>query len=249
MQLTRSWRKSRGVLLKMLIYRSFDMGDTPMGEIIDILNLVNRLVSTAYPELNQCRIRIKWGRSSSFATISWTHDFKEVNIRCSNETRKWHESALTGLLAHELSHPVQQTKYQSEYSADIDAIERGFGPYLGIERLVVGKYDDHVILKGKDRYLGYRSIRQLLNEDELEHLDALLTQLRLIPSRKELQKEVHHDIIIIHSETNTIIQIEGHKFKIDILKDDVEVRTIAKDNTIHVIIDGEEVGYFNSPIN
>jgi len=220
-----------------------------LNERIDLLKLVTRLVDTAYPELNQSKIRIKWGRSCSFASISWTQDFKVVNIKCSNETRTWHESALTGLLAHELSHPARQNKHQLEYSTDLDAIERGLGPYLGVERLFAGKYDDYVILKGKDRYLGYRSIRQLLNEEELKHLDALLTQLRLIPSKKRMQKQVHHDIIIIHSETNTIIQVEGHKFKISTLKDNVEVRTILKDNTIHVMIDDEEVGYFNSPTN
>ena len=220
-----------------------------MGEIIDLPKLVTRLVDTAYPELKQSQIIIQWGRSSSFAAISWTHDFEVVNIRCSNETRDWHESALTGLLSHELSHPAQQKKHQSERSTDLDAIERGFGPYLCVERLFAGKYDDHLIRKGKDRYLGYRSIRQLLKETELKHLDALLTQLRLVPSRNVEQKKVHHDIIIIHTTFDTTIQVAGHEFKVALQKCDVDVRLIVKENTTHVVIDDEEVGYFNDPTN
>jgi len=214
---------------------------------MDLSKLVNRLVETAYPELSQSLIRIQWGRSSSYATISWTQDFKNIRIRCSNETRNWHESALTGLLAHELSHTTQQKNNQSERSTDLDAIERGFGPYLGVERLLAGKYDDHVIRKGKDRYLGYRSIRQLLHENELKHLDALLTQTRLVPSRKIEQKKVHHDIVIIHTTTETIIHVDGHEFRVTPQNEDAEVRIVVKDNTTHVMIDDEEVGYFNSP--
>ena len=218
-----------------------------MDEMIDLSKLVTRIVKIAYPELDQSNVRVQWGRSSSFATISWTHDFKDIRIKCSNETRTWHESALTGLLAHELSHPAQQKDNQSERSTDLDAIERGFGPYLGVERLLAGKYDDHVIRKGKDRYLGYGSIRQLLNENELKHLDALLTQMRLIPSRKKEQKKVHHDTVIIHTTTDTIIQVDGHEFRAAPQNEEAEVRIIVKENTTHVMIDDEEVGYFNSP--
>ena len=230
----------------MLIHQSFD---ALMVQRIDLSKLVTSLVETAYPELSQSNIRVQWGRSSSFATISWTSDFKEIKIRCSNETKLWHQAALTGLLAHELSHPSQRKERQSERSTDLDAIERGFGPYLGVERLLAGKYDDHIIRKGKDRYLGYRSIRQLLNENEVNHLDALLTQLRLVPSRRLENKRVHHDITIVHTTTDTTIQIDGHEFKVPLQKNDIDVRTIVKENTTHVMIDNEEVGYFNSPTN
>ena len=220
-----------------------------MGEIIDLSKLVTRLVETAYPELTQSHIRIQWGQSSSFATVSWTQDFKDVRIKCSNAIRNWHESAIIGLLSHELSHPAQQKKNQSERSTDLDAIDRGFGPYLGVERLLAGKYDDHIIRKGKDRYLGYKSIRQLLNENELKHLDALLIQMRLVPSVKIEQSRVHHDIVIMHKTTDTIIQVDGHEFKVSLQKNDAEVRTIEKENTTHIMIDDKEVGHFCSPTN
>ena len=232
----------------MLIYRSFDREDTPMGEMIDLSNLVTRIIENAYPELNPSHIKITWGRTSSFATISWTQDYNDIKIRCNNETKQWHEAALTGLLAHELSHPAQRKNNQSERSTDLDAIERGFGPFLGIERLFAGKYEDHIIRKGKDRYLGYRPIRHLLNNFELKHLDALLSELKLIPSMKVEQQRVHHDILIIHSNTRTIIHIDGHEFDIALKKGDPEVRILRKRNSTHVIVDDIDVGSFESPI-
>ncbi|TFG31615.1 hypothetical protein EU528_05735 [Candidatus Thorarchaeota archaeon] len=218
-----------------------------MSETLDLSQLVSRLVKIAYPELNQSCIKTTWGISSSFATISWTHDYKDVRIKCSNETKTWHEAALTGLLSHELSHLSKQNKEQSERCTDLDAIMRGFGPYLGVERLFAGKYEDHIIRKGKDRYLGYRSIRQLLNESELKHLDMLLEQLRLLPSKKNQPKLVHHDIAILHTAKDTMIKIDGHEFKVTPQRKDAEVGTILRGNTVHVIIDDEEVGHFDSP--
>lgn len=219
-----------------------------MSEKIELSELVHRLVEIAYPELIQSNIKIQWGRTSSFATISWSQDSKDIRIRCSNETKQWHEAALTGLLAHELSHPAQGKTNQSERGTDLDAVERGFGPYLGVERLFAGKYEDHIVRKGKDRYLGYRSIRKLLDENELIHLDALLTQLKLVPSRKtERRTEHHHDTVIIHSANKTTIQIDGHEFEIALRKEDPEVRTVVRKNTTFVIVDDEEVGSFNGP--
>ncbi len=218
-----------------------------MGEDIDLSELVHRLVKSAYPELISSHIKIQWGRTTSFATISWTQDFKNITVRCSNNTRHWHEAALTGLLAHELSHPAQCNKQQSERSTDLDAVKRGLGPYLGVERLLAGKYEDHIIRRGKDRYLGYRSIRKLLNDNELNHLDVLLTQLRLVPSMKVENQTVHHDTVIIHSSTSTIIQIEGYEFEIPLGDLDPDVRTVAKNNTTYVIVNEEEVGHFSSP--
>ncbi|MGY5858973.1 MAG: hypothetical protein RTU63_06365 [Candidatus Thorarchaeota archaeon] len=217
-----------------------------MGEMIDLSQLVTRLVQTAYPELDPNHIRIDWGRTSSFATVSWTHDFKDIRIRCSNETKSWHEAALTGLVSHELSHPAQMKKTQSERSTDLDAIERGFGPFLGVERLFAGKYEDHLIRKGKDRYLGYRSIRQLLTESEVIHLDALLSQLRLVPSSNIEKQSMYHDVVIMHSSTGTTIQIDGHEFELSLKKEDPDVTILQKGRFIHVIVDGEDVGSFEN---
>lgn len=217
-----------------------------MSEKIELSELVHRLVESAYPELIQSNIKIQWGRTSSFATISWSQDTKDIRIRCSNEIRHWHEAPLTGLLAHELSHPAQCKTNQSERGTDLDTVERGFGPYLGVERLLAGKYEDHIVRSGKDRYLGYRSIRELLNENELIHLNALLTQLKLVPNRKTEYQNIHHDTVIIHSANRTTIQVDGHEFEIALRKENPDVRTVVKENITFVIVDDEEVGFFNN---
>lgn len=218
-----------------------------MSEKIELTELVHRLVEIAYPELIHSNIKIQWGRTSSFATVSWSQESKDIRIRCSNETRHWHEAALTGLLAHELSHPAQGKTKQSERSTDLDAVQRGFGPYLGVERLLAGKYEDHIVRRGKDRYLGYRSIRKLLKENELTHLNALLTQLKLVPSMNTEHQNVHHDTVIIHSANRITIQIDGHEFEIAPRKGDPEITTVVRENTTFVLVDDEEVGFFNGP--
>ena len=217
-----------------------------MSETIDLAQLVTRLVVTAYPELNPNNISTGWGRTSSFATVSWTDDFKDIRIRCNNETKRWHEAALIGLLSHELSHPAQMKNIQSERTTDLDAVERGFGPFLGVERLFAGKYEDHIVRKGKDRYLGYRSIRQLLTRSEVIHLDTLLSELKLVPSSKIEKPSMYHDVAIIHSSINTTIKIDGHEFELPLKKENPEISILKKGNRIHVIIDGEDVGSFES---
>lgn len=217
-----------------------------MSDAIDLSELVIRIVESAYPELNPRQIRISWGRISSFAIVSWTHDFKDIRIKCSNETKHWHESVLTGLLAHELSHPAQAKKHQSERSTDLDAVERGFGTFLAVERLFAGKYEDHIIRKGRDRYLGYRSIRQLLTSSELMHLDTLLAQLKLIPGPKTEMKKIHHDIEILHSATSTTIKIDGHEFEVQSRMEDPKIALLHKGQSIHVIVNDDDVGFFDS---
>jgi hypothetical protein len=217
-----------------------------MDKNSELSELVQRIVEVGYPELITSSIKIQWGRTSSFATVSWTQDYRNVQIRCNKETKNWHEAALTGLLSHELSHPAQRTNSQSEKSTDLDAISRGFGPYLGVERLITGKYEDHMIKNGKDRYLGYRSIRSNVNEDELIHLDTLLQELRLVPQRHTPQKRAHHDIVIIHSDKRTKIHINGHEFDIPILEVDSEVWTAERGNTTVLFVGEEEVGTFVS---
>ena len=66
---------------------------------------------------------------------------------------------------------------------DLDAIERGLAPYLAIERLYAEKYEDHLLHRGKDKYLGYRTVRQKMTNLEVAHLDAMLEELSLIPPR------------------------------------------------------------------
>jgi len=212
-----------------------------MIEMKNLSSLVTRLVEVAYPELDRNQIAIGWKRIASFATISWNQGLNDIKIKCSNETKKWHESALIGLLAHELSHPAQKVKSQSEQSTDLDVIERGLGLYLGVERLFAGKYEDYIIQKGKDRYLGYRSIRSHLTDTELKYLDILLTQLRIVPSMMINKSTRHHDIVIMHSSTNTIINIDGNKLELPLL-DNPDIRVLKKGQSFHIFVNGEDFG-------
>ena len=212
-----------------------------MNEVLDLTALLTRLIDVAYPELSANQIRIGWGRISSFATISWNQDFKDIRIKCSRETKTWHEAPLIGLLSHELSHPVHKGKSGSEERTDLDVIERGLGTYLGVERLFTGKYEDHIIRKGRDRYLGYRSIRNLLSDTELKHLDTLLKQLRLIPQQMIASPPKHHDILIVNSSTNTIIEISGYTFELPFI-DNPDVTIVERESSTHVLVNGEDIG-------
>jgi hypothetical protein len=212
-----------------------------MNEVIDLSALLTPLVDVAYPELSENHITIGWGRISSFATISWNQKLEDIRIKCSHETKKWHEAPLIGLLAHELSHPVHKGRSESEESTDLDVIERGLGTYLGVERLFTGKYEDHIIRKGRDRYLGYRSIRNQLSETELKHLDILLKQLRLIPHQMIARSPRQHDIIIVNSSTNTIIEINGYRFELPFI-DNPNVKIVESESSTHVLVNGEDIG-------
>jgi hypothetical protein len=215
-----------------------------MTKIIDIKELTQRLIDISYPELGEKLLKIEWGSGSSFATISWSTETEKIEIKCNRETQRWPEAAITGLLAHELSHPAQHKKKQSESSTDFDALERGFGPYLCVERLFAGKYEDHIINRGKDRYLGYRTIRGLLNEIELNHLDKLLIQLHLIPSKETQPQKITHDIVIRQMSEQTMILVGGHEFLLDRLVLEPVVQTVTRENTTHVIVNKTEVGTF-----
>ncbi|MFW9920971.1 MAG: hypothetical protein ACFFED_15325 [Candidatus Thorarchaeota archaeon] len=142
---------------------------------------IETIKAYAYPELSEVGVLGTWKRITSFAFVELGSSITST-IRCNLVVKKWPEPALIGLLAHELSHIVQRNTSPDEQNTDLDAISRGLGVYLAIERVYIGKYFDHVIRSGKDRYLGYQEIRSLLDGHEIEQLDALLEMLGMLPS-------------------------------------------------------------------
>jgi len=64
-------------------------------------------------------------------------------------------------------------------------IARGLGCFLAIERAFTRKYADHIIGNGKDRYLGYESIRKLLTSGQVTQLDILMSDLGMSAPIKE----------------------------------------------------------------
>lgn len=206
--------------------------------------LIQRLMDAAYPELDGSEIVSRWRRMSCFASVSWSPERERISITCNTQTKKWHEAALLGLLSHELSHPAIDASNRAENSTDIDVIQRGLGPYLAVERAMTGKYEDFVISKGEDMYLGYRSIRSYLNEEELNQLDALLVEMRLIPQRKKDHRVPHHDLAIIKKDGTSEILIDGHVFTFEGNIDDSQVEIIIRDGVSHVYHRKQEIGKY-----
>jgi hypothetical protein len=207
--------------------------------------LIQHLVEVAYPEFMRSNITTRWGRTSCFATVSWTADRMRILVTCNTQTKKWHEAALIGLLSHELSHPIQERSGRAESKTDLDVICRGLGPYLAVERASSGKYEDYVISRGKDKYLGYRSIRSLLNAEELIQLDALLQEMQLIPQKNVIFQIPHQDLAILKTEGKTEISIDGHTFTLDGNIDDSQIEIIIRNGISHVYHKGQEIGKYD----
>ncbi|RDE13967.1 MAG: hypothetical protein C4K47_05190 [Candidatus Thorarchaeota archaeon] len=159
--------------------------------------LVSNLSRYAYPELVDQPLRAKWSRLSSFAEIRWTNPREAISLVCDKTAQRWHQCALLGLLAHEMSHPCVSTSRRAEERTDLDAIERGLGVYLAAERITTGRYRDQVVGRGRDRYLGYQTVREYLTQHETKQLDRLLDLLKIVPSSYGVSlTETIHDTAI-----------------------------------------------------
>ncbi len=212
----------------------------------DLQELIRLLVEEAYPELRGSDIDVRWRRTSFFGTVSWISLPGTIRIVCNTQTRKWHEAALLGLLSHELSHPAQSNHSTTERSTDMDVIERGLGLYLAAERATTGKYEDYIINRGKDRYLGYRTIRGHLLGLELTQSDALLREMRLVPSRKARGELPNHDLTIHHSKKQTDISIDGNMFTVIGDTKDPKIELIVREGITCVYVDGREIGSYGN---
>ncbi|PNX51305.1 MAG: hypothetical protein BV458_11700 [Thermoplasmata archaeon M9B2D] len=206
--------------------------------------LIQQLIDVAYPELDMSKIVSRWRRMSCFASVSWNPDRERITVTCNHKTKRWHEAALLGLLSHELSHPVKDANNRIEKSTDLDVIRRGLGPYLAVERAMTGKYEDYVISHGKDMYLGYRSIRSHLNEEELVQLDALLAEMRLVPKMKKDHLLPLHDLSILKTNGKSEIFIDGHLFSVEGNIDDSQVEIVIRNGISHVYHNGQEIGKY-----
>jgi hypothetical protein len=131
------------------------------------------LMSNEYTDIKDRTVHILWAREGANAVIVWSKD-KTDTIRCNIAVAEWPEPAILGLLSHELSHISLGTDIHDELQADEDVIARGLGHYLAIERAFTNKYSDHVLRGGKDRYLGYTTIRKRLKSRKIKQLDKLI---------------------------------------------------------------------------
>ena len=218
---------------------------TELPEVPDISTMVEVLILSAYTELQKSNMSVSWGKTSSFAQIQWGVSKDEISIRVNNNVKTWHEAGITGLLSHELSHPAQRGGGLSELKTDRDAISRGFGPYLAIERLFAGKYEDHVIRRGKDRYLGYRSIRAQLTHLESQQLDTLLSEIALVPTKHPSPITMIHDIAMFDKESKTTLTIEGHQFLLPQGIQNPDIKLVERNYITYVYADEILVGEFS----
>ena len=216
-----------------------------MLNVPDVSVLVEVLISTAYPELQKSNMSVSWGKTSSFAQIQWSDSKDDISIRVNKKVKDWHEAGITGLISHELSHPAQRGGGLSELKTDRDAISRGFGPYLAIERIFAGKYEDHVIRRGKDRYLGYRSIRAQLTHLESQQLDILLSEIGLAPTKHPSPVTMSHDIAMFDRENITTLTIEGHQFLLPQGIQNPDIKLVERTNVTYVYADEILVGEFS----
>ncbi len=218
------------------------MKDSRMKPLIQLDDLVSLLVDKVYPEFKKSNISIDWDNINCFATIYWDSNLANVKIKCNRKIKTWHEASLLGLLSHELSHAVQKQSQNSEMASDLEVINRGMGVYLAVERIVAGKYDDYVIKRGKDKYLGYTSIRKRLLEKELEQLDMLLIEMKLIPRKTTTHIVEHHDMHVIRKKDSTFIHVDGYKFTIKEDVKDCDVRIVDKLGLTEIYVGRDLIG-------
>ena len=209
--------------------------------------MAKTLVSLVYPELQRKEVVVSWGRTSSYGQVRWSDDDNKIRIRLNKSIQVWHQAGITGLLSHELSHPSQKGSGLKEWKTDEDVIMRGLGPYLAVERLLTGKYEDHVIQNGKDRYFGYRQIRQALTPVETKHLDRLLADLNLKPTRVIQHSWVSHDSVIHEREGVTSIIVEGQQFLLPEGLTEPDIKTVNREGIVSVYADEILIGQYEEP--
>ncbi|MBY8997893.1 MAG: hypothetical protein KGD60_09185 [Candidatus Thorarchaeota archaeon] len=213
-----------------------------MPEVPDISTMVEVLISSAYPELQKSNMTVSWGKTSSFAQIQWGGSKNEISIRVNTNVKTWHEAGIIGLISHELSHPAQRGVGLSELKTDKDAISRGFGPYLAVERLFAGKYEDHVIQRGKDKYFGYRSIRTQLTHLESQQLDIVLSECGLVPTKHPSPVMMSHDIAMFDEESKITLTVEGRQFLLPQGIQNPDIKLVERNSITYVYADEILVG-------
>ena len=201
---------------------------------------IKLLVENAYREIGHREIKAEWGRLRSFAIVTMNQE-GPVMIKCNSVARAWPEPALFGLLSHELSHVIVGDVPDTEKRTDLDVIERGLGVYLAVERVILDKYSDHIIGNGKDRYLGYNSIRSLLASHQIQQLDLLMSDLGMIPSSTDI---LLHDFAVLHDKDTSRVLIDGHSINIDEvdLMDDIKI--IIGHETVQILLNESVIGEF-----
>ncbi len=215
-----------------------------MPATINLNDLIRTLVSFGYPELQKKQVVASWGKTSNYAQVRWSDDDNEINIRINKNVRMWHQAGLTGLLSHELSHPAQSGSGFKEKRTDEDVIARGLGSYLAVERILAGKYEDHIVSCGKDRYLGYRTIRNLLTSKEIQNLELLMSKMKLKPVQHTNPTMFSHDSALFEKGGETMISIDNNQFTLPDGLQNPDIKMVNRDGLVMVYADEILVGQY-----
>jgi DNA-binding transcriptional ArsR family regulator len=211
-----------------------------MAQEDELSKIAQKHVEISYPELRYSQVHASYGRTSAFASVTWEPRLESVTALCNPAVKEWHDAAITGLLAHEFSHPAQPGDGGSEEETDLDVIGRGLGIYLAVERILAGKYEDHHIRRGRDRYLGYRTIRRHLFSVETAQLDGLLREMKLIPTRYRGTWLAAHDVTRIDRRNKSYLTIDGAEIVVKRLSPSSVIDVLLKDGGRVVLIDNVE---------
>jgi hypothetical protein len=110
-----------------------------------------------------------------------------------------------------------------------------------VERSLTGIYEDHVIYRGKDRYLGYRTIRNLLTQREVRDLDVLMSDMNLKPAHQSL---VSHDSVLREVDGRTTIVVDGFQFLLQAGVQDPDIKLVDRDGHVYVYSDETLIGQY-----
>ncbi len=193
------------------------------------------IIHYSFPELAGQSYSISWKKIPSFAHVIIGQD-GSFQIQCDNVTRSWAEPAMIGLLAHELCHVSLRNKRSGECETDECVIARGLGPYLAVERIYAGKYNDHIVQSGSDRYIGYSTIRKKLEKFELTQLDKLLSDLKLIPSETKKINRVHDSSLQQKGHLGSII-VDGIHYTTGEIPVSADVSIVLREEVIEIYVD------------
>jgi hypothetical protein len=211
----------------------------------DILtNLVDRLVHHAYQELTSMDFRVSWAKLHSYAEVHWSDEKNPIIIKCDSSVTDWHDAAITGLLAHELSHPAQESHRIGENQTDNDVIRRGLGVFLAFERAISGRYNDNIVNRGRDRYLGYESIRGQLDHYQKKQLDRLMEWRRV----KAIEPKLVHDSVIVTRSGGLVLSIGGYIFKNASISPQADIKFVIRDSRTYVYADDTLIGQLDAEL-
>jgi hypothetical protein len=194
-------------------------------------NLLTKLIDYTYQDLKDKDIMIHWAKLHSYAEVRWDEENLSIEISCDESVKGWHEAAVIGLLAHELSHPARRGI--SESQTDFDVINRGLGVYLAFERVISGRYNDTIINRGKDRYLGYVTIRKEMEDFQMKQLDKLMEWRRIKP----VEQKLVHDSIIINRADRLVLSVGEDIFKDVDISPNADIKLIIRDSKTYIYAD------------